>query len=127
QDALFLVPEAPASGDEEPRWGSPGDLLRAVKRAGVAVPEGPIVVVGHSGAYRQILLWLDYPIDSLILLDALYGNEEDFLVWLESARGHRARRLTVVAQDTLRFTDPFAKRVPKAEVIDGLPASYEAM
>jgi len=125
--ALFIVPEAPQNIDDEVRWPSLGDLLRAVKRkTGLPMPLGPLVVVGHSGAYRTIVPWLDYgPLAHVILLDAFYGNEEDYARWLDQAKGHASHRLTIVAEDTVKFADPFVARYRDAAALPALPGKWE--
>ncbi|HKA89741.1 MAG TPA: hypothetical protein VKE22_18895 [Haliangiales bacterium] len=127
KQALFIVPEAPMSLDDDVRWASLGDLLRAVHGAtGLARPDGPVVVVGHSGAYRTIVPWLDYePLENVILLDAFYGNEEEYVRWLNDAKGHAWHRLTIVADDTVRFAEPFVKRFKDAVTLTILPATWE--
>lgn len=127
KQALFIVPEAPQGIDDEVRWPSPGDLLRAVKRkTGLAIPPGPLVVVGHSGAYRTIVPWLDYrPLANVILLDAFYGNEEDYARWLDQAKGHAGHRLTIVAEDTVKFADPFVARYRDAVSLPALPEKWD--
>ena len=41
-----------------------------------------------------IVFWLDYTrMDYIILLDAMYGDQEKFKAWLESAKGHEYNRL----------------------------------
>lgn len=124
RNALFIIPEAPASSDEEVIWTSLGDLLRTVAAAGIRVPRGPLVVIGHSAAYRTVVNWLDYPpLRGLILLDALYGNEEDYVTWLEERRGHSGRRMTIVANDTVKWAEPFAKRIGNAQTVAKIPES----
>jgi hypothetical protein len=127
RDALFIVPEAPASGSEEPSWPALGDLLREVWRGtGLHRPPGTVVVVGHSGAYRTIVLWLDYtPLDHIVLLDALYGNEEDFHAWLDSVRGHDENRLTIVTLDTRRWVKRFTLRRDDVETAARVPGRYQ--
>jgi hypothetical protein len=128
KNALFIVAEAPGSSDDEVTWPSLGDLLRAVAEAGVARPYGPLIVVGHSAAYRTLVGWLDYPpVRHIFLLDALYGNEEDYIAWLEELRGHAGRRLTLVANDTTRWAEPFVKRLPYAQTAIKLPDSLDEL
>lgn len=129
RDAIFIVPEAPASSDDEVVWPSLGDLLRAVAAEVGPLPDGPVVIAGHSGAYRTLIPWLEYgPVDDVILLDALYGNEEDFAAWLTEARGHERHRLTLVTSDTARWAGPFVRRfsgaTSLATSLDRLPARW---
>jgi hypothetical protein len=101
-NALFVVPEAPSSGEDEVVWPSLAALLDTVRGdTGQTVPAGPLVVVGHSGAVRTIERWLaDRRVSHVILLDAVYGNVTPFRTWL--VRGHGGPgRLIVVAGDTL--------------------------
>jgi hypothetical protein len=129
KQALFVVPEAPQTLDDEVRWASLGDLLRAVHAAtGLPRPSGPVVVIGHSAAYRTIVPWLDYePLENVILLDAFYGNEEDYVRWLSEAKGHASHRLTIVADDTVRFAEPFVKRFKDAVALAALPDAWNEL
>jgi hypothetical protein len=95
----------------------------ALVGAGPAAPPGPRVVVGHSGAYRTLVPWLGAPsLGELILLDALYGNQEEFRAWLDGA-GHR---MTLVARGTAKWAEPFA-RDAGAVVRDAIPAAFEEL
>jgi hypothetical protein len=127
KDVTFIVPEAPVSSDEEVVWPELGDLLRAVEAGtGLSVPTGPLYVVAHSAAYRTVVGWLDYPpLRHIVLLDSLYGNEEDFLDWLDAARGHAGRRMTLVANLTTRWTEPFVKRLAYAHTPVKFPETVE--
>jgi hypothetical protein len=125
RNALFIAPEAPATPDEEQSWSSLHRLLTIVLRAAkMGAPPGPLVVVGHSAAYRTLVLWLDEPaLHQLILVDALYGNEPDFLDWL--AR-ERTNRMTLVVKGTAKWADPFVKKLPYAVTVPQIPTSiYE--
>ena len=129
RNALFIVPEAPASGAEEPSWPELGDLLRTVFRdTAVRRPAGALVVVGHSGAFRTVVPWLAYtPLDDVILLDGLYGCEEDFRQWLDEARGHAHHRLTLVSLDTRQWAGPFVAHEQGAETADRVPERIEEL
>lgn len=122
RNALFIAPEAPAAPEEKPSWTSLRRLLTVVFRMSrVKEPAGPLVVVGHSGAYRTLVPWLDEPaLHHLILIDALYGNEPDFLDWL--AR-ERINRMTLVVKGTGKWADPFVKSLPYAVTLPRIPAA----
>lgn len=125
RNALFVAPEAPSAPEEAQSWTSLRRLLSTVLRAArVGTPPGPIVVVGHSGAYRTLVLWLNEPsFHQLILVDALYGNEPDFLDWL--AR-ERSNHMTLVVKGTAKWADPFVKKLPYAMTLPQIPSSiYE--
>jgi hypothetical protein len=129
KNALFIAGEAPTSSDDEVVWPWLGDLLRAVPAlGGPALPYGPLTVIGHSAAYRTLVGWLDYPpLRHIILLDALYGNEEDYVAWLEELRGHAGRRLTIVANDTMRWAEPFIKRLAYAQIAIKVPDVWDEL
>ena len=122
RNALFIVPEAPARGAHDVHWHGLGALVLEVASAlPHPRPHGPIVAVGHSGAYRTLLAWLDDPLLAhIILIDGLYAHEEPFLDWLERPRSP-ARRLTMVAIDTLRWSALMAARVPDSRTLDWIP------
>ena len=123
QNALFVVPEAPL-GEEVPPWGWLEDLLDTVAEAlRTRLPRGPLVVLGHSGSFRQVVMWLDHPaLANIILLDALYGNEDDFRAWLDASPRHR---MTIVANDSRRWADPFVAAIRHAVTRDELPEGYD--
>lgn len=127
-NAVFVVPEAPSAGTQEPFWPQLDDLLRtALEGARIRRPPGPLVVVGHSGAYRQILLWLDEPrLKHIILLDGLYGGENLFADWARRATT-AAAAMTVVTSDTRKWTEHFLELVPDATRRDGVPSRIEAL
>jgi len=120
RNALFIAPEAPAAPEEDLSWVSLRRLLTIVfKSARIPAPPGPLVVVGHSGAYRTLVAWLDEPaLHNLILVDALYGNEADFLDWLAKDRGNR---MTLVVKGTGKWADPFVRRLPYAITLPRIP------
>jgi hypothetical protein len=125
RNAMFIAPEAPTSYKEDPQWTSLGDLLRVVRARVGFLPSGPLVAIGHSGAYRTVIPWMEYaPLDHVILLDAMYGSEEDVRVWLDEARGHEANRLTIVSEDTIRWSDPFVDAIPDATTLGRMPESW---
>ncbi len=121
QNALFIAVGAPESYRERVSWPSLGRLLSEVrKQTHLARPWGHVVAIGHSGAYRTILCWLDYrPLDHVILLDGMYGHEDEFDAWMKRGRGQR--KLILVGADTLRWTEPFVREHPKARAFDFIP------
>ncbi len=125
QNAMFIVPEAPRSNDDKVYWPALGDLKKHVSRGGnIRIPDGPTIIIGHSGAYRTMTNWLDYRhLDTLILLDALYGREEEFDKWLHARR--RDNRLIVVAADTIETAEPFVRKQRDAVTLDLMPEFYE--
>ena len=120
RNALFIVPEAPRGARPAVNWPSLGALIRTVRaRLDMVRPGGPVIAFGHSGAYRTLISWLDYPaLDQLVLLDAMYGEEDTFADWL---RGSPARRMIVIGADTLRWTESFVEGFPEARVLDRIP------
>jgi hypothetical protein len=122
RNALFIAPEAPSAPEEAPSWTTLRRLLTIVFRhARIKEPSGPLVVVGHSGAYRTLVPWLDEPsLHQLILIDALYGNEPDFLDWL--GREH-VNRMTLVVKGTAKWADPFVKSLPYAVTLPRIPGA----
>jgi hypothetical protein len=126
RNALFITPQSPRSNNEEVSWKSMEDLLRAVDEVGAfRIPRGPLVVVGHSGAVRTILDWLPDPrLQEVILLDGLYRGQREFRYWLRGSPGAKSHRMVLVASDTLRRSDRFARRVPDAARRSAIPADF---
>ncbi|HEU5058963.1 MAG TPA: hypothetical protein VFU21_20660 [Kofleriaceae bacterium] len=123
RNALFIAPEAPGGLAQKVFWPDLGDLLHEVRRqTGLRRPWGAVVAMVHSGGYRTAAAWLDDDLlDDLVLLDAMYGEEEAFGDWTR-APGHN---LVLVGADTLRWTEPFARdlRMPS---LDAIPADPPA-
>jgi hypothetical protein len=129
RDALFIAPEAPAGGGEDVSWPVLGELLIEIRqRTGLRRPWGPVVVLAHSGGYRTALAWLDHrPLEQVVLIDALYGEEDAFRAWLDQPRGRAGNQLLLVGGDTIRWTEPFVREpgtgapAANARVFDRLP------
>jgi len=82
--------------------------------------------MGHSGAYKTLLRWLDYRhLTHLILVDALYGGEAEFREWLEQVRGHHQHRMIMVAADTLRWSEPLMRDIDYERAFDQVPTRYQ--
>jgi len=128
-NALFIVPEAPSGGDQEVFWPVLSDLVNEVERqlTGMKVHE-PVVVVGHSGAWRTIGSWVDEPrIQSFLLLDALYGFDDKFQAWLDRHPGSDQPLMTLVSRDTSSRVAPFLAQIPTAKRRASLPATYREL
>lgn len=123
-NAVFIAPEAPNGKRQQVQYRDLGELIRTVEDAlGEPRPSGPLIVIGHSGAYRTLLTWIDYPpIDTVILVDALYGNMDEFKTWLAEGAG---RRLVTVGDDTLSWTEDYAREIPDTVVVDRLPPTMD--
>jgi hypothetical protein len=120
-NALFIVPEAPSAKVAPMTWPSLNLLLRTVA-AGTnePMPHGKIVAIGHSGAYRTIVLWLaNASLSTVVLLDAAYGELDRFAVWANTP-GHR---LINIADETQPLCDFMHRSIPATKRFDGLPAT----
>lgn len=113
RNALFIAIEAPQANYEDVYWKSLADLLRTVAESvSFPLPRGPVVVVGHSGAYRTILMWLGDPrVQYVILLDGLYSGQSEFRSWLRPQSLANPHRMVLVAIDTRWQSNRFARRV----------------
>jgi hypothetical protein len=105
------------------------EVRRQIPRVTV---QAPIVVAGHSGAWRTIGGWADDAgtdggvaenVDAFVLLDALYGMDDRFQHWLERHPGTQPR-LTLVSRDTAERASAFVAAVPVAKRRPRLPGSY---
>ena len=124
QNALFIVPEAPASNDDDVKWPALKDLRRAVARANIHLPDGPVVVMGHSGAFRTVMQWVDHKlVDQIILLDALYAGESAFDEFIASGKRADDHKLIVVAASTAEESASFARRYKFAVAREQMPSS----
>jgi hypothetical protein len=129
QNATFIVPEAPSSGNEEVIWPVLADLFKEVERQlAFFKAHGPIIVAGHSGAWRTLGAWATEDegkkIDGFVLLDAIYGSEDKFLTWLGRHPDSFEPRMTLVSKDTTNRAVSFLQKIPTARRRATLPEAY---
>lgn len=111
-NALFISPEAPAAFGQPVRWDSLEELLEAVRASGVTMPSGAVVAMAHSGGFRTVVPWLSEGLlDTVVLLDGLYGNEPDFQAWVDGSH----HRLVLVGDDTKDRVEQFVANHPDVE------------
>jgi hypothetical protein len=124
QNAMFIVPDAPASNDDSVNWPALTDLRHAVSRANLHLPDGPVIVMGHSGAFRTIMQWVDHRlVDQIILLDAMYAGESAFDEYIGTGKHADEHKLIVVAANTAEESAGFAKKYKFAVARDRMPDS----
>jgi hypothetical protein len=117
-DATFIVPEAPRRKSDTVRFPDLQALLSTVDKQ-VPLGTGPVVAVGHSGAFRTLHHWLGNPrLKHIIFLDALYGRYDDFLSWARDP----AHRLTVAVGPDTTTTSADLVRALGAEVLPSIPS-----
>ena len=123
-NALFIVPEAPVAQKVPINYPDLGELLRLVQDATGATRGGALTAaIGHSGAFRTLQAWLDEPLlDQLVMVDAMYGDEDAILGWL---RASPRRRLIFVGEDTLLGTEAVAEKFPDTLTIDRFPPTWD--
>ena len=125
-NAMFIVPEAPAGKRAAVVWPALATLLATVGRAALVVPRGPIVVVGHSGAYRTLASWIDHRrVATMILVDAMYGDPSAFATFVGRRARARVHRLVLIGADTARAGTALAKRVRGAVERSELPTAID--
>jgi hypothetical protein len=107
-DAVFIACEAPAGRRPKVSWNALDELLgTAFAETRILRPTGPVVAIGHSGAYRTLVEWLDDPmLDHVVLLDAAYGEIEPFEAWVRASPRHH---LIDVTEDTVRWSEEMAR------------------
>jgi hypothetical protein len=124
QNALFIVPDAPSSNEERVQWPALTDLRRAVTRGNIKLPDGPIVVMGHSGAFRTVMQWVDHRhVSQIILLDAMYAGEHAFDDFIHDGKRANDHKLIVVAAGTATESKAFAKKYKFAVAREKFPDS----
>jgi hypothetical protein len=125
QNAVFIAPEAPIDDEEDVYWENLDQLLSLVfSRIKQRQPTGPVVAIGHSGAFRNIVCWLDNPrLSEVILLDGLYNNEKEFGDWISDTRS-RNRRLILVGVETLEISQRFSRQFGFSVFRDSIPRDY---
>ncbi len=122
QNAMFVVPDSPSGNDQEVQWPALTDLRKALAKANIRIPDGPTIVMGHSGAFRTVMKWVDHhAIEQIILLDALYGGEKQFDDYIANGKRADQHKLIVVGSDTAASSSSFAKKYPFAVARDAMP------
>lgn len=123
QNALFVAPQAPASIDETVRWESLETMREALRAAHIRVPGGPVIAVGHSGAYRTLARWLSEPeLSEVILLDGLYRDPAPFEAFA-AAKGHK---LILVGKETAKACAALARRL-SGVAHERIPETYDEL
>lgn len=124
QNAMFIVPEAPIKQLTPINYPSLSEVIRLAEDAtGLHRGMALTVIVGHSGAFRTINAWLDEPlVDHVVLIDAMYANEDAVEAWLRASPNHR---LITVGQDTLQWNEQFLRDMPETFVVDRVPPAYD--
>jgi hypothetical protein len=124
QNALFIVPDAPAGNEDAVQWPALKDLRRAVTRANIHLPDGPVIVMGHSGAFRTIMQWVDHRlVEQIILLDAMYAGESAFDEYIGTGKRADEHKLIVVGASTAQESASFAKKYKFAIAREKMPDS----
>jgi hypothetical protein len=124
QNAMFIVPDAPAGNDDDVQWPALKELRRAVTRANVHLPDGPVIVMGHSGAFRTVMQWVDHRlVEQIILLDAMYAGEAAFDAYIDSGKRADEHKLIVVGASTAQESAGFAKKYKFAVARERMPDS----
>ena len=128
RNALFIVPEARSWRTDAVLWPELEKLLVEVeKRLKLQRPDGPVVLMGHSGAYRTLAGWLGHEkVSQVLLVDGLYGNETEFKDWLAAPQPPTPRQLVLVGYDTQQRAEWFAKK-QRAVMLDTLPWLYDEL
>lgn len=126
QNAMFIVPDAPSGNDEEVDWPALTDLRKAVNRGNIRIPDGPTIVMGHSGAFRTVMKWIDHKaVAQIILLDAMYAGQHAFDEFIASGKRADDHKLIVIASDTAESSRGFAKKYKFAVAREKMPASID--
>lgn len=124
QNAMFIVPDAPQNNDDNVKWPALKDLRKAVMRSNLHLPDGPLVVMGHSGAFRTIMQWVDHRlVDQIILLDAMYSGEAAFDEYIGTGKRADEHKLIVIGAGTAQDSAAFAKKYRFAVTREKLPES----
>ena len=124
QNAMFIVPDAPSSNDDGVNWPALKDLRHAVARANIRLPDGPVIVMGHSGAFRTIMQWVDHRlVEQIILLDAMYAGESAFDEYIGNGKRADQHKLIVVGASTAQESAAFARKYKFAATREKMPDS----
>lgn len=122
-NAVFIAPEAPVAQKVPINYPDLGELLRIVEdKTGVVRGAALTAAIGHSGAFRTLQTWLDEPLlDQMVMIDAMYGDEDLIVTWFKSSARHR---LIMLGEDTVLGTEAVADKIPETFTIDRVPPTY---
>lgn len=125
-NAIFIAPEAPSTRGVPVNYPDLMEVIRIVEdKTGEVRGAALTVAIGHSGAYRTLETWFDEPLlDQVILVDALYGDEDRIVRWFEASPAHR---LITIGEDTVLGTEAVADKIPGTLTLDQFPPTYELM
>lgn len=126
-NAMFIACEAPSGPHQKVFWPALAPLLAAVEAGiGQPTPKRRIVTIGHSGAWRTLVGWLEREdlIDTVVLLDAAYDELDAFKHWI---LGNSKRRLINVSDGTRRNADALHAELPDTVVLDHFPTLEEGV
>jgi hypothetical protein len=125
QNAIFIVPDAPSSNEDSVKWNALTDLRGAIARANIRLPDGPVIVMGHSGAFRTVMQWVDHKlVQQIILLDAMYAGQSKFDEFIGNGKRADQHKLIVVGADTAEGSKGFVKKYKFAVAREKMPGSY---
>lgn len=121
-NAMFIACAAPSGLNRPVMWSSlTGLLATVVAELGQPLPKGELIAAGHSGAYRTLVHWLgETQLHTLVLLDAAYGEEDQFMEWGRD----QTHRLINVASDTVQESNWIAMYLPQTKRVYGLPETW---
>lgn len=123
-NAMFIVPEAPVKQQVPVNYPNLSEVMQLVEaETGLHRGMALTAAVGHSGAFRTMNAWLDEPLlDQVVMIDAMYANEEIIEAWLRASPHHR---LITVGEDTLQWNEQFLRDMPETFVVDRVPPAYD--
>ncbi len=125
QNAIFIVPSAPQDRDDSVKFKTLGGLRRFIRGRGIRLPDGPICVIGHSGAYRTIAEWVDHAlVQQVTLLDGFYGREDKWTEFIVDGKRAEHHKLVLVGVETTPRGSAFTRK-HKGVRRNGLPDRYE--
>jgi len=82
-------------------------------------------VMGHSGAFRTIMQWVDHKlIAQIVLLDAMYAGQSAFDDFIHDGKRADHHKLVVVGAGTAESSTSFIKKYKFAVAREKMPASY---
>src|SRR6185503_13570051 len=82
--------------------------------------------MGHSGAFRTVMQWVDHKlVEQIILLDAMYAGESAFDEFIGTGKRADQHKLIVVGADTAQGSASFAKKYKFAASREKMPSSYD--
>jgi hypothetical protein len=121
-NAIFIAPELPTKDSQKISFKSYEQLMKVVKKTKIKTGKGPVVLMGYSGGYRNILAWIKQRVFStIIMLDAFYGGFKSFKEYMVKGK---KRKMILLGGVTDYKSKAFAHQFIYSRYKSRLPGTF---